>query len=137
MTIAWYLYQVTFDPNNLNYKSQLYKFNSLTVFSCKNKLSSVCSISIINMHQIILDVFCRSWDEIEAEHDEVSLHLLSSLWSLRCCLLGRLPHSPRGCPRQDGDAHHPLPRAHQHLQHCDFKLPQCGGHDRYCRLDAG
>ena len=79
----------------------------------------------------------RFGDAAVSSRAEVSLHLLSALGPVCRGVLGRLPDPPGGCPRQDGDAHHPLPRAHQHLQHRDIKLPQCGGHDGHRRLDAG
>ena len=78
----------------------------------------------------------RIGDAAVSSRAEVSLHLLSALRPLRGGVLGRLPDPPRGGARQDGDAHHPLPRAHQHLQHRDIKLPQRGGHDGNRRLDA-
>ena len=50
---------------------------------------------------------------------------------------GGFPDPPRGGARADGHAHHPLPRAHQHLQHRHHQLAQRGGNDRHRSMDAG
>ena len=53
---------------------------------------------------------------------KVSHHLLSPIRPFCRRLLGELPDPTRGRPRQDGDAHHSLPRAHKHFQHNHHQL---------------
>ena len=83
---------------------------------------------LLNTSLIWTDNF-RLGNEAVPSCSKIFVHLLSSIWFVCGCLLGRVPHSSRSCSREDGDAYHPLPCAHQHLQHCHHQLSQCGGDD--------
>ena len=114
-----------------------YRWLRATELSCIKVLTTawqVCQVPLLL--KLYWNVYLRSGDETVQTRSQISLHLLSPLWSVRGGVMGWFPHPSRGCSGQDGHAYHSLPRANQHLQHRYHQLSQCWGDDRHWCLDV-